>query len=196
MQVDLTKIPAYVINLEDAVERRETSLRRLKSLGINAEIHPGIRHGRSIIGCGMAHVSALKKITPPAIVFEDDINTTGAFVESLVVPDAADALYLGVSRWGFVSGDQPGRIDSVVYDQYDSNYRRLYNMCSLHAVVYLSQQYIDSCIRTAETWIAANNAFDLGIAGTHGSYTILTPNLPFFYQDSKFSDTFSLGESA
>jgi hypothetical protein len=55
-------------------------------------------------------------------------------------------------------------------------------MCSTHAILYLSQEYIDAAHGVITNCLKNGAPFDLGLAALHRYFTILTPNDPYFYQ--------------
>ena len=63
-----------------------------------------------------------------------------------------------------------------------ANFKRIYNMCSSHAVLYLSQKYIDAAVNIIEAYLNAEVPLDVALPSIHKDFKILTPNSPYFYQ--------------
>ena len=107
MKVDLKEIPVYYINLDRHPQKRKSTEDVLNILGFkNINRVAGVPHENSRLGCTLAHMEALKaglSGVSPFLIVEDDIlikNKNTVFD----IPDAVDALYLGVSRWGMYKG--------------------------------------------------------------------------------------------
>jgi GR25 family glycosyltransferase involved in LPS biosynthesis len=180
--LNITQIPSYHINLDKDIDRLKKCEKIFKQKGIRSERFAATLHQEGIVGCGLSHLKCLQSIKPDTIIFEDDIALTGVWSDTFDIPSDTDALYLGVSRYGYVHKRSVGIRDTVLTSQYNSKFKRIFNMCSLHSVVYLSQRYIDACINTILFCLEKGVAFDLGIASIHKEYKILTPNSPLFYQ--------------
>ena len=112
----------FIINLERAAERRETILRHLRGLGLEAEIlpavegahlppgslpqgtHPGLSPGE--IGCYLSHVrfweTVVARRLPHAIVLEDDVLCSPSLMrvatETAALGLPLDALRLSALR--------------------------------------------------------------------------------------------------
>lgn len=114
--IDLTKIPAIYINLsQDTVKniRTKTLLKRLgfkKILRSNATL--ASREDFSLqkwsdpiyaTACVRSFIDAFSKSSAPFIVFEDDIVLLDTSIMSITVPDDADLVYLGGSKYGIDS---------------------------------------------------------------------------------------------
>tara|TARA_R110002167_G_scaffold173786_2_gene372415 strand:+ start:103 stop:696 length:594 start_codon:yes stop_codon:yes gene_type:complete len=180
--VDLRDTPTYLINLESQSERLEDSSKLLGKLDINFKRAPGVPHERGIVGCGMAHLNLLREISPTSLVLEDDIAITPHFSPKLKIPENVDAVYLGISVFGY----HPERSDmgyvGIKYEKYSEDYFRILNMCSAHAILYVSQRFIDATIRVAEESLQDGTPWDLKLASIHKDYTVITPTHPMFYQ--------------
>lgn len=171
-----------LINLDRDPARLEESTKVLSNLQIPFERFSAIEHERGIIGCGLSHKQLLSEIKPNTLILEDDIGSTAVATNFLLnIPEETDAIYLGVSNHGYIN--QPmGVAGTVLAAQYDENYKRVFNMCSTHAILYLSQRYIDAAHDIVEKCLQQGAPFDLGLAALHRYFHILTPNDPYFYQ--------------
>ena len=171
-----------LINLDRDPTRLEQSTEVLDNLRIPFERFSAIEHEKGIIGCGLSHQKLLSQIKPNTLILEDDIGSTPAAIASLVnIPEEADAIYLGVSNHGYINKPM-GVAGTVLAAQYDENYKRVFNMCSTHAILYLSQRYIDAAHGIITKCLEHGAPFDLGLAALHRYFHILTPNDPYFYQ--------------
>jgi hypothetical protein len=183
--IDLRNTTNLLVNLDKDTNRLAASTEVLGSLQIPFDRFSAIEHERGIVGCGMSHHRLLSSIKPNTLILEDDIAKTDYANNILpAVPEGVDAIYLGVSRYGFVN--RPFALeDTVLAARYDQNYKKIYNMCSTHAILYLSQRYIDACSKIIQDCLDNNIPFDLGLATLHRYFNILTPNEPMFYQDGQ-----------
>jgi len=181
----LQKYKTYLINLDDSKDRFESSTKILNSINQPFERFSAIRHKVGVIGCGLSHLELLKNISIETLILEDDIALTQNSLNLNNIPQSADAVYLGVSKYGYVRKIPHGVEGSVLVSQFDENYKRVYNMCSTHAILYLSKRYIDACKITIINCLNSGVPFDLGLASIHRHFTVLTPNDPMFYQENQ-----------
>tara|TARA_A100001391_G_scaffold201312_1_gene188023 strand:- start:5579 stop:6172 length:594 start_codon:yes stop_codon:yes gene_type:complete len=171
-----------IINLDRDPERLEQSKKVLDNLQIPFERFSAIEHEEGIVGCGLSHKKLLSEIKPNTLILEDDIERTRAATNFVFnIPEEADAIYLGISNHGYINKPM-GVAGTVLAAQYDENYKRVFNMCSGHAILYLSQKYIDAAHDVTAKCLEQGAPFDLGLAALHRYFTILTPNDPYFYQ--------------
>ena len=119
---------------------------------------------------------------PRTVVFEDDIVPTEHVKTTFSIPTDTDAVYLGVSNHGTIRNNNYGYPGIVMASQETANFKRIYNMCSSHAVLYLSQKYIDAAVNIIEAYLNAEVPLDVALPSIHKDFKILTPNSPYFYQ--------------
>jgi len=181
----LNQYKTIVINLEEQKDRFENCKKILNSINQPFERFNAIKHEQGIVGCGLSHLELFNKITPGTLVFEDDIELTSFEKRFEQIPENTDAIYLGVSRYGYVKGYPYSFPNSVLTSQFNKDYKRIYNMCSLHAVIYLSKKYIDACRDITVKCLSNGIPFDLGVASIHKNFQILTPNDPHFFQSGQ-----------
>ena len=174
----------YLINLDEAKDRLLSSRNALGHMAIPFTRYPGIKHEKGIIGCGLSHRAILEFAVEGTAIFEDDIKMVEAYKEFfLEIPEGTDAIYLGVSDHGYVHPYQFGIRNTVKVSQFNKDFKRIHNMCSLHAVLYLSLDYINACKKVIDHCLEKDLPFDLGVASLHEDFQILTPNTPWFYQE-------------
>tara|TARA_R110000803_G_scaffold156305_1_gene220838 strand:+ start:150 stop:554 length:405 start_codon:yes stop_codon:yes gene_type:complete len=119
---------------------------------------------------------------PGTVVFEDDIVSTKHLQTMFSVPADTDAVYLGVSNYGTIRNNNYGYAGIVLASQETADFKRIYNMCSTHAMVFLSQRYIDAAAKIIETYLDSGVPCDVALASIHKDFKVLTPNNPYFYQ--------------
>ena len=194
--IDLTKTVNYVINVDSDTSRLSEVTQVLDTLEMpfirfsaDTTPSPPNPYGKHLIACSKSHLSLLKKMKPPTLVFEDDIVPTKNFSKTLSIPEDADAVYLGVSTYGTVRNNYFGYPGVVMTTQETETMKRVYNMCGAHAVLYLSQEYIDAAISIVENYIERQVIVDVTLPHIHKDFKILTPNNPFFYQKDQATAT-------
>lgn len=187
--IDLRNTTNLLVNLDKDTNRLASSTKVLGSLQIPFDRFSAIKHERGIVGCGMSHQKLLSEIKPNTLILEDDIGATQAAVGILRnIPEEADAIYLGISNHGYINKSM-GVAGTVLATQYTQDYKRVFNMCSTHAILYLTQRYIDAAHDIVTNCLKQGLPFDLGLAAIHRHFTVLTPNDPFFYQVEQQSFT-------
>jgi len=180
--ISLKKTKNILINLDSSTDRLNFSTQILNKLQIPFNRFSAIKHDIGILGCGLSHYDLLSTIKPNTLILEDDIESTEFFSLNLSVPKEADAIYLGISDHGYIRNQRMGYRGTVLASQYNKNYKRVFNMCSTHAILYLSQKYINAAKDIVFECLQKSIPFDLGLAAIHKDYNILTPNDPMFYQ--------------
>lgn len=181
--ISLKDTTNLLINLEKDNDNLKNSADVLGGLGIPFDRFNAIEHSLGIVGCGLSHLSLMKTIKPNTLILEDDIKATDKVEIDIKYPEEADAIYLGVSNHGYIrSHPTQGFRGVVLASQYTSRWKRVLNMCSTHAILYLSERYIKAVSSKIEYCVHNGIAFDVGIASLHKDFIVLTPNDPGFYQ--------------
>jgi hypothetical protein len=183
--IDIRTLKSMYINLDSAVTRQRKFKAMAHECGINPTRFPGHRHDIGIIGCAMSHLDVLKIIEENTLVFEDDVVKTQWYTPDLLDVPECDALYLGVSNHGYIRAYGGGVRGTVLATQETPLYKRVFNMCGGHAIIYRSERYIEACIKKIMWCLKNSYPFDLGLAALHKDFTILTPNNPLFYQEGQ-----------
>jgi GR25 family glycosyltransferase involved in LPS biosynthesis len=184
MKIDIREIPTYYINLDDHVEKRKSTEKVLDSLGFKDVTRvPGVLNANSRLGCTLAHSKALETALEsskgPFLVLEDDIlvrNKSTVFD----VPDTADALYLGISRWGLYNGKGHRQIS---VEKHDDSIYRLYNMLSGHAILYFNEDYAKLLLKSYKFYELTSDVQDKANAELMKYYEVYGLTNPVFYQE-------------
>jgi GR25 family glycosyltransferase involved in LPS biosynthesis len=190
MQIKLTGIPVYYINLDSQKARGLQTKNLLHSLGFHSIRRvPGFNHENHVIGCAMAHLNALKSLVEskhPFILVEDDIEITH-FDHILEVPDNIDALYLGVSKMGAIENAHK---ELLIVDKVEENENlyRIYNMLSAHAIVYFNMDYVEKVIKEIEKCLNYLIPVDIAMANKMIEGNVYALDRPMFIQKNKFRD--------
>lgn len=187
MKIDLRKLPAVYMNLEQHTEKSQNMQSMLSRMGFeDIRRTEGVLDSENpVAGCSKAHHKALSEFKAPFILFEDDcVLFEENFQPIIELPDNADALYLGISSWGRMNGHDG---QYVQYDEFEehSNLLRIYNMLGGHSVVYLNDFYREMCTKVAyHAGYVIKNYQDTGFAEIQRFFNVYSLNNPIFYQTS------------
>jgi hypothetical protein len=189
MQIDITSLPVYYINLDEKKERRKKMERLLSNYGFNSVKRFSGKKAGSRIGCSMSHSLLLQQIIKekdyPCLVLEDDLEIFN-FRKVIEVPDDADAIYLGFSSYGWNHNQEEPFPKSLKITELNDEYHRVYNMLARHAIIHLSPTYDRNCVDIMENFISDPETYkagDVSISKVHPYYKIYALNEPIFYQD-------------
>jgi hypothetical protein len=141
------------------------------------------------VGCSMSHASLLQEIISnnqyPCLILEDDLEIY-KFRKIIEVPDDADAIYIGFSRYGWNHNQDEPFPKSLKITELNDDYHRVYNMLSRHAIIHLNPEYDAACIEEMNKFIQYPDVYkagDVSISKLHPKYKIYALNEPIFYQD-------------
>ena len=145
---------------------------------------------------GRAHAKALEN-PGQVLVFEDDVQVTSSFSPTLEnIPTDADAIYLGVSKYGvpfknpapplgyrpmFSCYSNPYR-NATRYQKIDETWDKPLNMLGIHAVIYLTESYKKQTIQNFSIAVETGIPCDVPIAVDMKNHNIYSPVHPWFYQ--------------
>lgn len=191
MKIDLTTLKTYWINLDDRTDRQENMMKLFQDLNLkNTERISAIKEQPYYYGCGMSHIKTLQRGLEegiPFAVLEDDIAFNETFKPTIDVPDDADAIYLGWTTWSATkeraSSSQMSR--ELNASMFDDNFVKVSYMTSLHAVLYLSEEYVRKCIDSMQEWVQEKKWHcDVGTAEVQSDFNVLVPfGRAWFYQN-------------
>lgn len=185
MQINLLDIPVYYINMDKDTLKNSNMQEMLTQLGFkNINRIPGVedpRGGRR--GLSKAQYNALSQVSAPFIVLEDDCDTK-FFKQAIEVPDDADAVYLGNSAWGLLGAHSGFFLKYKPIKDYPGIYR-VFNMLASHAILYLTNDYVNMCRRTTNYCANVsvdNHPMDVPFAEIQKYFNVYTPDKPLFIQ--------------
>lgn len=121
----------------------------------------------------LAHQRALERHLDgePLLLLEDDVAIEADPNWRLAVPADADAVWVGISRYG-------GPIVQLI----NPSLSRIERMFSAHAVLYLSRRYKEHAISCVEQCNACWLPFDIGLAFYQKNFNVYALNQPVFFQ--------------
>ncbi len=198
MNVDIKDIKTIFINPDEGryKERKpwvETILKTVLKI-------KHIEHYKSSIT--KTYCQELKKITAnileanlndePILIVEDDINITHWYLEKLKnginisIPEDADAVYLGLYRYGIHPTKEGLYPKPFSLTTNDSEIVQIFNMLSGHAIIYKSKKYKEEIIKLFRDETNKQNN-DVILARNIGRFKVYAFKKPIFFQDKKFN---------
>jgi hypothetical protein len=190
MKIDLKDIQTFYINMDKHVDRNKDMIHLGKDLDIKTyqRVSGTEIVGHPKAGCATSHLEILSSISKPTMILEDDcVITKGSMI--IDVPDDADAIYLGLSEWGYLNSMSKRK--NFNYKKH-SVFKRVYRidgMLATHAILYISPEYVAMAKRVAK-WSAENDQhIDQGFALIQKYFNIYALAVPVFYQHSNTDAT-------
>lgn len=182
MNLDLREVPFYYINLDRQPERKERMEELLSSLDIkNYSRVEATSHSNGFAGCARTVADFLKENKGPFVLLEDDIALKN-WEPIIDIPDDADAFYLGISGWGRMNGHSG---PCVQHEDMGDNIVRIRNMLSGHAVLYLTQEWIDMAQKACSfAGYEIESYYDVQVAEVMRFFNVYAFDDPYFYQTS------------
>jgi len=200
VKINFSEIKSYIITLPENKEKIETTRQAMQSIGFNdpkiflaTKMNPG-RTG--LVKSFKNLFNLIKDHDEPILICEEDIEINPSYsLEAVDIPDDADALYIGISKWGRSSGINPywdknaesyipnkQIFEGIVVKQVNSDIYRIYNMLSAHAVILINKEYT-SFLNKAISFAEINGGHqDIVRSTTMPYWNIYALNNPIFYQ--------------
>lgn len=186
MKLNLPSTLTYYINLErDKAQNHQIKDLLSKNDFEDFRRSPGFKDDVKFNGVSLAHHNILKSLEnygKPFLVLENDVNIN-KFINTLNIPDDADAFYLGVSCMGAFNGTHERLISA---EPVSKNVYRIYNMLAAHAIVYLNSDYVKEMVRVINFCYQHNIPHDIGIAEVMKYWNVYGLNKPMFYQQGNY----------
>lgn len=174
MVINLTSLKVAYINLKEYPNRNTTMVNMLTSYGLDFIRVEGVRRIRhdEFDPIASAHINALN--TGANLILEDDCVPFN-YRDTIEVPDDADVVFLGIST-GTTHTIKPK------YKKLSDDIYRLYDMTSLHAVLYITENG-RQWLRNAYDMTASKNVgFDISTAELMPTINAYGLNRPIWYQ--------------
>lgn len=185
----LNQLPLFWTTCQKSKDRHPSMFSMLSKLGLSGIMIDGPITTPYTIGVAKGYIEALKKTTPPFIILEDDATLIDEkyFPNELYFPNDCDSLYLGTSVYGRIK--KQTAFGGAIVANYNETLFRVFNMLGFHAVVYVSQNYINHVLQTLETFIENPiGGCDDAIAESMWKYNVYCLKNPIFYQKDGRSD--------
>jgi hypothetical protein len=179
--------------MENDIKKRHDFLRWNKLLKFkNVKRISGIVGDPYHVGLSRASENAIQVALNsglPFIFFEDDAAPTKHYADEIEIPDDADAVYLGVSPWGFGRGDDSKKeavLNGSVFKEVDGfpGVFKVHNTLTTHAILYINKGYALAAIESYKKAIALEHFGDVQIYldGLFDKYNVYAVG-PLFYQN-------------
>lgn len=188
MNIDIRNVPVYYINLDSHSERKNNIEAMLSNAGFtNVHRFSAIKNDHPSLGCALSHKAILDKIIAdgidvPFLILEDDASILNNFNPEVVVPDNADAVYLGLTTsarmWNYTVLD-------MVVSNVDDEVFRIYNLLAAHAILYTNIEYVKFLARAIQTAIDVDGHQDIVRASTMKFFNIYAKNNAIFFQNDQ-----------
>lgn len=188
----IKQFPVFWINMDSATERREQMEQRLGELGLNHTRVSGVACSTVIEGCAKSQLSILENHKPPFIILEDDCGILSETLDheiSALDTSDLDCLYLGISSWAMsatgINNYKMSRMTEPTYCEptQNPNIMKTHHMLSTHAILYLTQSYVDGVIKEIKKYQYLNWHCDVACAEIQKNYNVSALNPPLFFQD-------------
>lgn len=197
MEINISKLPIYVINLANESARRQHIIDEFKRLELNDPIFiDGIKDVVRHIGCAKSHIKALetaqKNNHEQFVLLEDDISFTNHHnikEKTFILPKEADCLYIGIS-----CAHMRRNLNEWVYSEFTNYYQnfpseefvKIYGMLAFHGVCYLNNKYTEASKKICNNGIEKNRPHDIYVEELHQNYNVYALRKPIVYQDARY----------
>lgn len=190
MIIDLREIETFYINIKHHKEKNESMLNLIDQFGFKKvnRVDATYIPDNPVAGCASSHYKIFSQMNNPTIILEDDciIKNNNPIIE---VPDDADAVYLGLSQWGYKEDiSKPKNFDFIKHKSVKNIYK-VSSMLATHAIFYISKEYIDICTKVAKYSMDNGVHIDQGFARIQRYYNVYAVSNPIFYQQSNRTAT-------
>lgn len=186
--IDIRDIPIYYINLDSDIEKKNKIENILLNAGFkNINRVSGLTGTTSVNGCARSHQNVLQniKFQGPFLVLEDDVNITEDFNPKIEVPENSDAVYLGTTLAGRISGKTT---HPPIARKENKDYYQIYNMLSAHAILYTSEDYVKFLSRVIKLALEFDTHQDIIRASSMKFFSVYAISKPMFFQDDDKGD--------
>ena len=184
--IDLARIPVGVINLPGAERRRGRITAALAERGIAFRLIEAIAAQPRHFGCSQSHLKAVTALRGqgPFLVLEDDAAPTEDFQPLIEVPDRANLLYLGHSRFGF--SRSAGKIGTPDLTEAAGDFLRVHSMLAAHAILYLNEAGADEVTAALQRSTERRRPLrhDIALCDLQARTRVLAVKRPWFFQSS------------
>jgi hypothetical protein len=183
VNIDVKNVPVFYISMDDNTEQHDYVEGWLSKHGFRSVTRlPGVIADTKRMGVALAHKNALehclRAVEGHFIVLEGDV-APWVIPDTLEVPDDADAMYLGASKWGLKDGHG---VKNIAVEPYSGEVLRIRNMLAAHGVLYTSSKYARFLIKAIDVMIGISTNQDKARAETQKYWNIYGLIQPLIYQ--------------
>jgi hypothetical protein len=191
MIINLQKIPTVWVGGLNATKDNNIKL-LCEELQLNPFFIEAIKTENNIWGPTKVFEKVLEKVVEnntPTLFIEDDVKHTEHYTPIIDVPDDTDAVWLGTSVYGLVDNWMQMKLGESIYlnrptklGEY-KDYYRIHNMLSIHAVLFITQNYVKEIQKYLKYNVNTLMPPDIAIASTMKNFNIYACKQPMFFQD-------------
>jgi len=183
MIVDVLNVPVFYVSMDENVQQHDYVEGFLAKHGFRSVTRlRGVFSDTKRMGVALAHKNALEHCLKATqghfIVLEGDV-APWLVQGRLEIPDDADAVYLGASRWGLKDGKGTRRI---AVTEYSDELYRIWNMLAAHAILYSNKDYVKFLIKAIDVMISMGTNQDKARAETQKYWNVYGLKNPMFFQ--------------
>ena len=194
MKIKLNELNVLYVNMDKDVDRDKQVNRMFKNFGFTKVSRiPGISTPDWYFnGNNQSMLNALSRYDKePIIIFEDDAFPY-KFVNEIDIPDDADAIWLGFSKWGVNFKDpelDPATDQGFKYEPVPEypHLSKVFGCLTGHAILFISERFVNKAIDSIKSELDQKerkvNAYDLILGRLQPSYNVYTFNIPIFCQN-------------
>jgi hypothetical protein len=190
VEIDLRNTKTYYINMDKHVDRNKDMVKLGEDLRIKdySRLSGTEIVGHPKAGCATSHLEILNLMSEPTLILEDDcVIASGNML--INVPDDADAVYIGLSEWGYLDSVSKRNNFKHERNKVFKHVHKINGMLATHAILYISPEYVEMSRRVAK-WSAANDEhIDQGFALIQKYFNVYALSVPTFYQHSNTKAT-------
>jgi hypothetical protein len=181
VQISLQKVNCVLLTVEKYHHRYLEVMERCKN-----KLSPVAFYGVDMPrphGCDYSIIKLYSTVEPPVLIIEDDVAFTEHYTDTFEVPDDADAVYLGTSSWGANNGVSGWK--NIELTPYNDLLFRVHGMASTHAILYLSQRYLQHLNNVTFKQYTADSAhgIDYYISQEQKNFNVYAVRQPMLYQN-------------
>jgi hypothetical protein len=207
VEMDLSKVKCNVATVPWNTERHSRIMPELEYVGIrDVKFHYGQKTKDYWRGATDTYYTIIKESPLPVLVVEDDATVVPKnFKLNFMYPNIADVIYLGCTlnacylQGSYVNSEHtviksnvrsggPGVTKNrLVYELYDEQYARIFNMHSGHAILIVSETGRRVFVRAIEE-MRRTQPFDVAFSMRMARCLTLSMRKPFWYQQDGRND--------
>ena len=156
-----------------------------ESYGLNYCRVEGISHPETLVSQCLGHSKIIyqhlaSNIFEPFLILEDDASIKN-FMEEVTVPDNCDAIYLGIS--GPANNfNYYGCESDFICKTVGSGIKRIWNMCSSHAILITSQRYAIAYLTSMIECAAKKWYYDIFAVRLFPFFNVYALEVPMYIQ--------------
>ena len=193
MIINLKTITYYYLTTGNN-KKRESHIEKMLKGYIHNQVNPilldNVFQSGAMGHCRMVDIGLRNqstKIFQPFAILEDDVSFSQNYSNMIIVPDNADAVYIGISPCGIDPKIDGSYTVDIIADDIDDKIVRIYNMLSTHAIIICSPSYAAAYQRCMMESFCNKIAWDTYTARIQPYYNVYALKNPILYQDPLYN---------